>query len=83
MTAVAAGQIDCIELLLESEANLKSRDVRMRSCLHLAILNEREEALCFLLRKAGPELVNSPDVEGRSPLHHAITSANEKVWKIT
>jgi len=68
-------------MLIEYGADIITLDNNGKSCLHLAIENEHEELVAFILdKKAGKQLINKcePGKEW-TPLHYAATSGNLKV----
>ena len=79
LCAVAAGQTDCTELLLEAGADITAREKFQRSCIHLAVEHEEEGVLKTLLQKSGSGLANVPDVSERTALHYAASSSNIRV----
>ena len=81
LSAVCAGECSCAGALQGAGASVQSRDVHLRSCLHLAVMNERMELLSFLLDKIDAETVDRPDIDGRTALHYAVLSNNEQVRK--
>ena len=82
LCAVAAGQTKSAQLLLDSGADIVARDKFQRSCIHLAVENEKEIVLRMLLEKSGSGLTNVPDVHERVPLHYAASSSNIRVRQI-
>ncbi len=79
LCAVAAGHTNCAKILLESGADLAARDKYQRCCIHLAVENNKEDALKMVLERSGPGLVNIPDVHERTALHYAAVSTNTRV----
>uniref|UniRef100_A0A671YLX3 Ankyrin repeat domain 52 n=1 Tax=Sparus aurata TaxID=8175 RepID=A0A671YLX3_SPAAU len=70
--AASGGNIECLNLLLSSEAELDVKDNLGRSPLHYAAANGNSQCTISLVR-AGAE-VNEPDLTGCSPLHYAAAS---------
>ena len=79
LSAVSAGHLDCAKLLLDSGANVNSRDMHQRCCLHLAVENKKLDMLMILLSGTGNELVNVGDQMDRTPLHYATLVDDVKV----
>lgn len=79
LCAVAAGKTKCVELLLDSGADISARDKFQQTCIHLAVEHERENVLQMLVDKCGAGMINTPDEQERTPLHHAVLSSIEKV----
>ena len=82
LCAVAAGQTYCAELLLESGGDIAARDKFQRSCIHLAVGNEKESVLKMLLERSRSGLVNVPDLHERTALHYAAYSSNIRVKRV-
>ncbi|KAM6928312.1 serine/threonine-protein phosphatase 6 regulatory ankyrin repeat subunit C-like [Xenentodon cancila] len=70
--AASGGNIECLNLLLNSAAELDIKDSLGRSPLHYAAANGNSQCTIALVR-AGAE-VNEADVTGCSPLHYAAAS---------
>ncbi|XP_073324673.1 serine/threonine-protein phosphatase 6 regulatory ankyrin repeat subunit C [Pagrus major] len=70
--AASGGNIECLNLLLTSEAELDVKDNLGRSALHYAAANGNSQCTISLVR-AGAE-VNELDLTGCSPLHYAAAS---------
>ncbi|XP_042262853.1 serine/threonine-protein phosphatase 6 regulatory ankyrin repeat subunit C isoform X1 [Thunnus maccoyii] len=70
--AASGGNIDCLNLLLNSGAELDIKDNLGRSPLHYAAANGNSQCTITLVR-AGSE-VNELDLTGCSPLHYAAAS---------
>ena len=81
LSAVAAGHTACAKLLLDSGANINSRDMHQRCCLHLAVENKKLDMLTMLLTETGNELVDVGDHLDRTPLHYATLADDVKVKK--
>ena len=79
LCAVAAGHTNCAKMLLESGADIAARDKYQRCCVHLAVQNDREDVLKFLLERCGSGIINVPDVHERTALHYAASSTNIRV----
>lgn len=79
LCAVAAGKTKCVELLLDSGADISVRDKFQRTCIHLAVESERETVLQMLVDKCGTGMINAPDEQEKTPLHYAVLSSIEKV----
>lgn len=68
--------IKVIQKLLDRGADIYARDRKGRSAMHHASCFKKR---CdFILSKA-PELMDSPDNEGKTPLHHALAPRNGRV----
>lgn len=67
--ASRAGSLECVQLLLESGADVDARNDAHRTALQLAAERGRAEAV-KLLAEAGADL-NTQDRKGRTPLHRA------------
>lgn len=79
--AIAAGHSACACMLVEYGADILQVDNNGKSCLHVAIENEREDLVAFILeKKAGKQLINKyePGKEW-TPLHYAAMAGNIKV----
>ena len=79
LCAVAAGNIECAKILLESGADMKARDKYQRCCVHLAVENDKEDVLKMLMEKCESGIINVPDVHERTALHYAASTANVRV----
>lgn len=79
LCAVAAGQTKCVEVLLDCGADIAARDNFQRSCIHLAVENEREDVLKILLERSELGLINVPDMHERTALHYAVSSSEIRV----
>lgn len=79
LCAVVAGKTKCVELLLDSGADISARDKFQRTCIHLAVEHERENTLQMLVDKCGTGMINTPDEQDKTPLHYAVLSSIEKV----
>ena len=77
--AAKRGRTRTAELLLESGAELKSRDASRRTCIHLAVIYERLETLRMLLNREQGQLINERDKDLRTPLHYAASLGSLKV----
>ncbi len=66
-------------MFLDSGAGLAARDKYQRCCIHLAVENNKEDALKMVLERSGPVLTNFPDVHERTALHYAAVSTNTRV----
>lgn len=79
--AVTAGQFECTCMLVEYGADILTLDNNGRSCLHIAIENEHEDLVKFLLdKKPGKQLINKYEPGKEStPLHYAAITGNIKV----
>ena len=79
LCSVAAGQTKCVEVLLDCGADIAARDNFQRSCLHLAVENEREDVLKMLLERSESGLINVPDIHERTALQYAVSSSKIRV----
>ncbi|KAM7422340.1 hypothetical protein PAMA_010414 [Pampus argenteus] len=70
--AASGGNVDCLNLLINSGAELDVKDNLGRSPLHYAAANGNSQCTIVLVR-AGSE-VNELDLTGCSPLHYAAAS---------
>uniref|UniRef100_A0A7N6AAS7 Ankyrin repeat domain 52 n=1 Tax=Anabas testudineus TaxID=64144 RepID=A0A7N6AAS7_ANATE len=70
--AASGGNVDCLNLLLNSSAELDIKDNLGRSPLHYAAANGNRQCTMSLVR-AGAE-VNELDLTGCSPLHYVAAS---------
>ena len=80
LDAVAAGQTKCAQLLLQKGADIKTSDIHMKNCIHMAVENEYLETLLMLLKQSSV-LWNlyRPDVTERVPLHYAAMVKDVRV----
>lgn len=64
-----------IRLLREQEATIDYRDRTLRNTLHYCM----DAATAGAVASAAPELVNSPDAEGHTPLHLAVIAGDTQL----
>lgn len=83
LDAVAAGQTECAQLLLQRGADFKASDIFMKNCIHMAVENEHLETLHMLLEEKSI-LFNlySPDVNEMVPLHYAAMVKDVRVGTV-
>ena len=83
LDAVAAGQTECAQLLLQRGADFKASDIFMKNCIHMAVENEHLETLHMLLEQKSI-LFNlySPDVNEMVPLHYAAMVKDVRVGTV-
>ena len=79
LTAITAGQFDCVDLLVKLKADVHTRDKRMRCCLHVAAQKEHADILKLLLEKVGSLMANMGDGMEKTVLHYAAVSSNVQV----
>ena len=80
LEAVASGQTESAQLLLECGADANACDIKMKNCIHLAVENEQLETLNMLLSNSNArENLYRSDVHERVPLHYASNNVNKKV----
>ena len=68
--AVSCSSLFCLQHLLDQGADLGQFDSSGKSPLHIAVINNRKQALVMLMN-AGAD-PNLPDAEGWTPLHWAV-----------
>ena len=83
LDAVAAGQTECAQLLLQRGAAFKTSDIFMKNCIHMAVENEHLQTLHMLLEEKSI-LFNlySPDVKEMVPLHYAAMVKDVRVGTV-
>ena len=79
LCAVAAGHSNSAKMLLDFGAEIAARDKYQRSCIHLAVENDKEDVLQMLLERCGSGIINVPDLHERTALHYAALSTNTTV----
>ncbi|XP_021945182.2 ankycorbin isoform X3 [Folsomia candida] len=77
----AKGQLETLKLLTKHGANLWLRNVRGDLPLHEAVLSRRKDLVMWLLSLRN-ESVNTPNNDGKCPIHLAAISNNVEMVKI-
>ncbi|KAJ9574723.1 hypothetical protein L9F63_008093, partial [Diploptera punctata] len=77
----AKGQLETLRILGVHGANLWVRNVRGDYPLHEAVVSGRKDLVRWLLNQR-PDAVNSPNNDGRCPLHIAAINNNVEMCKI-
>ncbi|PNF26026.1 hypothetical protein B7P43_G06359, partial [Cryptotermes secundus] len=77
----AKGQLETLRILGTHGANLWVRNVRGDYPLHEAVVSGRKNLVYWLLTQR-PDAVNSPNNDGRCPLHIAAVNNNVEMCKI-
>jgi ankyrin repeat protein len=81
MTAVSGGHLDIVKAILEASPDLHIQDERGQTVLHYCVRSEKMEE-CMRLMFAnlkGASVCNTPDKDGKTPLHVA-SEANSEVY---
>lgn len=63
-----------MQKLLDLGADIHARDNSGRSAMHYGAHSQKR---CEFFRLKAPELINSPDNDGKTPLHHALRSMSQ------
>lgn len=80
LNAVAAGHVEAARALLQHGADISATDLLMKTCVHLAVENERLKMLAMLLEtRAGTNNLSKADLWDRVPLHSAAITKDIKV----
>ena len=80
LNAVAAGHVGCARVLLNLGADFSAADLHMKTCVHIAVENERLETLSMLLdSRLGVNCLNRGDLKDRVPLHYAAKTKDVQV----
>lgn len=80
LNAVAAGHVEAVRALLQHGADISATDLLMKTCVHLAVENERLKMLAMLLEtRAGTNNLSKADLWDRVPLHSAAITKDIKV----
>ena len=79
-SAAARGELGFLEMLCDTGASPNCADYDLRSPLHLAATNGREEAARFLLTHGAN--VHAKDVFGRTPLYYAVMHRHERLTRL-
>ncbi|KAF5403509.1 Diacylglycerol kinase, partial [Paragonimus heterotremus] len=83
LSASRDGNTHHINGLLEAGANLLAVDERGRSALHLAVKFGCEDAVCALLKRASPELLELREYKkGQTALHKAAANGHQKICQL-
>jgi hypothetical protein len=77
----AKGQLETLRILGTHGANLWVRNVRGDYPLHEAVASGRKNLVYWLLTQR-PDAVNSPNNDGRCPLHIAAINNNVEMCKV-
>jgi ankyrin repeat protein len=77
----AKGQLETLRILGTHGANLWVRNVRGDYPLHEAVVSGRKDLVLWLLTQR-PDAVNSPNNDGRCPLHIAAINNNVEMCKV-
>lgn len=72
MTAAAAGKPDVVAWFIQAGADADAQDVHGCTAFHVAAAQGRAKILKLLAPKTSARLQNSPDIDGRLPLHLAV-----------
>ncbi|XP_046543664.1 uncharacterized protein LOC124253860 [Haliotis rubra] len=88
LQAAENGSSDTLMYLLQEGADVNTRDKKLQNIFHLVCKTGMEKSLKILLnRKPGDNVINSVDVNGRTPVMVAALSASEGcfdlLWKIS
>lgn len=75
------GQLETLKLLAKHGGNLWVRDVRGDLPLHDAVLSRRKDLVMWLL-SLNHEAVNTPNNDGRCPIHLAALNNNVEMVKV-
>ncbi|XP_068673676.1 transient receptor potential cation channel subfamily A member 1-like [Montipora foliosa] len=81
MCAVKGGQRNAVMYLLQQGAPIDFRDSRQRTCLHVAAHSGIVDTVDIILENGGMDLMNSVDVDSRTPLHFASSKGNPQIIK--
>lgn len=74
--AIVENHDSVADILLSHGAQMAEMDGRQRSALHLAVLHRHEQLLRLLVRncpKDNAKVLDGYDMEGKTPLHLAIS----------
>jgi len=77
----AKGQLETLRILGTHGANLWVRNVKGDYPLHEAVVSGRKDLVRWLLTQR-PDAVNSPNNDGRCPLHIAAINNNVEMCKV-
>jgi ankyrin repeat protein len=82
--AARAGDVKALEILALKPKHLMIRDQNGRNALHFVAESECEDAVRWVLQKAGPlNIAESIDMEGHNALHHALYNGSPNFGHIT
>ncbi|XP_046360028.2 uncharacterized protein LOC124137670 isoform X2 [Haliotis rufescens] len=83
LVAAANGSSDTLVYLLQEGADINTRDKDMQNSLHLVCKSGMEKTLKVLLnRKPGNNVINSIDVNGRTPVMVAAQTGSEGCFQL-
>ncbi|XP_071102746.1 ankyrin repeat domain-containing protein 17-like [Haliotis cracherodii] len=83
LVAAESGSSDVLVYLLQEGADINTRDKGMQNIFHLVCKSGMEKTLKVLLtRKPGNNVINSVDVNGRTPVMVAAHTGSEGCFKL-
>ncbi|XP_048244354.1 serine/threonine-protein phosphatase 6 regulatory ankyrin repeat subunit B-like isoform X2 [Haliotis rufescens] len=83
LVAAESGSSDILVYLLREGADINTRDKGMQNIFHLVCKSGMEKTLVVLLtRKPGKNVINSVDVNGRTPVMVAAALGSEGCFKL-
>ncbi|XP_046544933.1 uncharacterized protein LOC124255139 isoform X1 [Haliotis rubra] len=83
LQAAENGSSDILVYLLQEGADVNTRDKKLQNIFHLVCKTGIEKSLKILLnRKPGDNVINSVDVNGRTPVMVAALSASEGCFEL-
>lgn len=83
LNAVAAGHVEAARALLQHGADISATDLLMKTCVHLAVENEKLKMLAMLLEtREGTNNLSKADLWDRVPLHSAALTKDIKILEV-
>lgn len=79
--AAASGNVDCLELLADSGADLAVKDAKGRTLLHAAASLGDADVVTYAVEKLGEDALSALDGEGYAPVHYALDPQDQDVYQ--